>query len=393
MTRKSRITISLEGWYYLLMLGMVCIGAVVGGVNLLLVLAGMLAGPLLFGWWAVSVALRGLEPRRKLPHDVCVGDLLVVHVRLTNTRQKRGCWAVVVEEQIRRAAAAPATKTQTQTLRPRVLFSYVPAGESRDAVYRGRLDRRGRYELGPLRLSTRFPFGLFCRTTTVGQTDTLTVFPRLGRLTQAWVARHHEALTGTHRRERRHGNEGDFYGVRQWRSGDSRRQIHWRTSARMGQLVVCQLEQPRNCDVVVLVDLRHPEQPGPKDSEHVELAISFAATVVADLCRKAVGDVYLGTTADPTRLLHGPASAALMREMLEMLAIAEPGNAEPGSDHRWDELTDQVRCRIDRGTEIVLVGTRPTDPADVAQLGSLSGGHLRCIDASSDELSHVFQFE
>ena len=42
MTRKSRITISLEGWYYLVMLAMVCVGAVVGGVNLLLVLAGML---------------------------------------------------------------------------------------------------------------------------------------------------------------------------------------------------------------------------------------------------------------------------------------------------------------------------------------------------------------
>ncbi|MEE8452522.1 MAG: DUF58 domain-containing protein [Thermoguttaceae bacterium] len=382
MTRKSRITISLEGWYYLLMLAMVCVGAVVGGVNLLLVLAGMLAGPLLFGWWAVSVALRGLQPRRKVPHGVCAGDLLVVNVRLTNTRRKRGCWAVVVEEQIRRTAAA------AETLRPRVLFSYVPAGESRDAAYRGRLERRGCYELGPLRLSTRFPFGLFCRTTTVGGTDTLTVFPRLGRLTRVWAARHREALTGTHRRERRHGNEGDFFGVRQWRSGDSRRQIHWRSTARTGQLVVCQLEQPRNRDVVVLVDLRSPEQPGLNDAEHVELAVSFAATVVADLCRKVVGNIYLGTTADPTRLLHGPASAALMREMLDMLAVVEPG-----SDDRWDELTDQVRSRIDRGTEIVLVGTRKADPADVAQLGSLSGGHLRCIDASSDELSQVFQFE
>ena len=214
MTRKSRTTISLEGWYYLLLLAMVCVGAVVGGVNLLLVLAGMLAGPLLFGWWAVRGALRGIEPRRKLPHGVCAGDLLVVNVRLTNTRRRRGCWAVVVEEQIRREGF-PA-----DTLRPRVLFSYVPAGESRDAAYRGRLERRGRYRLGPPRLSTRFPFGLFCQTTTVGGTDTLTVFPRLGRLTQAWAARHHEALTGTQRRERRHGNEGDFYGVRQWRSGD-----------------------------------------------------------------------------------------------------------------------------------------------------------------------------
>ena len=106
-----------------------------------------------------------------------------------------------------------------------------------------------------MRLSTRFPFGLFSRTITVGETETLTVLPRLGHLTESWAARRLEAFAGADRRRGLAGPEGDFYGVREWRSGDGRRLVHWRRSARLDRLVVRQFERPRNRDVAVLLDL------------------------------------------------------------------------------------------------------------------------------------------
>ena len=174
-----------------------------------------------------------------------------------------------------------------------MLFPYVPAGQSRKGAYRGRLVERGRYQFGPVRLSTRFPFGLFSRTITVGESETLIVLPRLGRLTEGWAARRLEAFAGADRRRRRAGPEGDFYGVREWRSGDGRRLIHWRSSARLGKLVVRQFERPRSRDVAVVLDLWQPEPPAAEHLENVELAVSFAATVLADLCRKGGSNVYL----------------------------------------------------------------------------------------------------
>ena len=50
----------------------------------------------------------------------------------------------------------------------------------RQAAYRGRLARRGRYRLGPLRVSTRFPFGLFCHTLTLAESESLWCFPGWG---------------------------------------------------------------------------------------------------------------------------------------------------------------------------------------------------------------------
>ena len=290
MKLRRTTTICREGWYYLLVFAMIFGGALVREVNLLLVLAGMLAGPLLLSRFLAAQMLRGLTVRRRLPQGVCAGDLLVAHVTVGNTRTRLGSWAVVVEDSVRREPCEPESRRtrrgNPETVEAGVLFPYVPAGQSRKGVYRGRLTQRGRYRFGPLRLSTRFPFGLFRYTISLGSTTTLTVFPRLGRLTQSWMAHRHESFAGTDRREQRPGIEGDFYGVRPWRRGDSRRCVHWRTTARAGKLMVRQLEQPRNRDVAILLDLWQPEQPGTNHLENVELAVSFAATLVSELCRK-----------------------------------------------------------------------------------------------------------
>ncbi len=387
MRSQRRTTICREGWYCLLVLGMVFAGAMARDVNLLLLLAGMLAGPMILSWRAVAVSLRGLQVQRKLPRSICAGDLLVAGISLSNTRRKVGSWAVVVEEQIRRES----DRSPEEPITPAVLFPYVPAGQSRKGAYRGRLTQRGRYRLGPLRLSTRFPFGLLRRTITLGETDTLTVFPRLGVLTRRWAARRRVSIEGTNRRERRHGTEGDFYGVRQWRTGDSRRWIHWRSSARLGELVVCQFEQPRSRDLALLVDLWQPERPQPQHLENVELAVSFAASVVADLCRKGSSNLVLCASGSPPRCISGPASAPLLQDAMERLAVAE-GHSED----RLGELLDLAVNEIEPGTEIVLIGTRPVDPARLEALPAdparrAAVRRLRCVDTSSEKLSEYFR--
>ena len=212
---RRQTTICREGLYFLAIIALVSGGAVIKEVNLLLILAGMLLGPFLLNWRAVKANLRGLKVDRSLPLRISAGDVLSVDLNLTNTRKKLGSWAVVVEEQIQREArqwtqqSSPPAAAAAQCAVP-----VRPApDESRKGVYRGRLVERGRYRLGPLRASTRFPFGLFSRTITLGESETLIVLPRLGRLTQGWAARRREALAGTDRRRQQPGNEGDFYGV------------------------------------------------------------------------------------------------------------------------------------------------------------------------------------
>jgi uncharacterized protein (DUF58 family) len=316
---------------------------------------------------------------------------------------------VVVEEQVsRQGQEANGKPRREKPLRPAVLFPYLPAGQSRSSSYRGRLTERGRYRLGPLRVSTRFPLGLFNHTMTVGDEQTLLVFPRLGRLMRGWVQRHRQSFAGTNRREQRYGSDGDFYGVRQWAQGDSLGRIHWRTSARAGKLMTRQLEQPRNRDVALLLDLWQPEQTGRRDRENVELAVSFAATVVADLCRQGQSNIYLATRngraggagakggQSPAECAGGPASAALLQDLMEQLALIEGHNGDGAA-----ELFAAALERTGSAAELVLVSTRAVDPSDPQWLAGLALDparraavrRARVIDASSPELERYFKME
>jgi uncharacterized protein (DUF58 family) len=276
-----------------------------------------------------------------------------------------------------------------EAMRPGVLFTYVPPGGSLRGSYQGRLNRRGRYRVGPLRLSTRFPFGLVRRTITLNQCEMLTVFPRIGRLTRRWVSRQRPSFAETRRRELRRGLEGDFYGLRPWRSGDGLRRVHWRTSARLGELVVRQFEQPRSRDVVLLVELWQPEQPRQEHLESVELAVSFAATLTADLCRRAGGNVSVDVTGPPGRSVSGPASTALESDVMERLAVARAETHD-----RLPELLARATSRLGTDAEVILISSRFIDLDDRQRFATIRPDRLRtirCIDASSDELFNLYQ--
>ena len=389
MATSRRTTLCYEGWAYLAVLAAVLAGAVIREINLLFMVAGLMAGPALFSWRLAVATMRGLAVRRRLPRAVCAGDMLVVELELENSR-RRGAWAVVAEEQIR-----PEAEPAAPPVRPRLYYSFVPGGRSQVRAYRGRLNRRGAYRLGPVRLWTRFPFGLVRRTVEAGATDRLVVFPRLGRLTRRWVNRRHEAFEGSQRRERRYGRtQGDFYGVRPWRRGDSRRWVHWRASARHGTLVVRQFEQYRNRDVAVLADLWQPRDPGPQHLDNVELAVSFAATIVTDLCRKGGSNVMLAVTGPAPLRVSGPASALVLQNAMEGLALAE---AHP--DDRLPQLLAAALDEVEPGTEIVLLTTRPVDVLDPQRFAAVwadparraAARRLRCFDTSDPSLADYFQ--
>jgi hypothetical protein len=156
MILKRKTTLCLETWYYLVVMGFILAGALLREINLLIVLFGMLLGPLLYNWRAVIVTMRGLVVRRRTPEAICAGDLMVVDLEVQNTRRLWSTWLLTADDAIRRAGDPPGTPPR----RASVLFSRIPPGATRRCAYQGRLTVRGKYEFGALGLSTRFPLGL-----------------------------------------------------------------------------------------------------------------------------------------------------------------------------------------------------------------------------------------
>lgn len=140
--------------------------------------------------------------------------------------------------------------------------------------------RRGLVPLDDLRVLLTDPFGLLQRCRKVSAAPaTLTVLPRRYRLRPLQLAGNARFQLGGEVLANSIGQSGEFLGLRDYRPGDSLRQIHWRSWARLGRPIVKELEDNFFPRYGLVLDTF----PGPGDEllfeEAVSLAASFAATL------------------------------------------------------------------------------------------------------------------
>lgn len=349
MPTRHRTSLCHEGWYLLLLLAAVLVWALLRENNLLLLVAGLMTGTLLVDWRMSVATLRQLEVRRRIVSGTPAGSWVKVEVEVRNGRRRLGSWAVVVEDRVlRKTGLQP-----NQPLRPKLMFLYVPAGRAVRQTYEVCVPQRGLHTLGPLRISTRFPLGLVQRSVWLDEGGELLILPRLGHLRQAWIQHCPPVPHGARGAQRPGYTPGDFFAVREWQSGDSVRWVHWRSTARHRQLVVRQFEQPGERQLAVLLDLWQPSRPAAEHAARVELAVSFAATLVADFCRSR-GPALLAIAAAQTVCLAGRAAGVFSHEAQVALALAEASHEAPLAE-LWSEA---VRRAGPHG-ELVVISTRP----------------------------------
>jgi uncharacterized protein (DUF58 family) len=251
------------------------------------------------------------------------------------------------------------------------------------------LTERGRYRLGPLRIWTRFPLGLVRHTRWLDDKAEIVVCPRIGCLKAPTRQIEREALTSGTQARRRGVTEGEFHGLRDWRGGDSQRWIHWRTTARRGDLVVRQFEQEQHEDLTLLLELWRPERPTAEDNSRVELAIRYAATVLEDASRRGGARLTLRSTGSPAIDCRGQASSGLFAEMLRALAVVEPDSS--------DELTALVNRTVAEersGARMLVITTRPPTSIEPWESPATSSrqiaGRVERVSVASDTFDALF---
>jgi uncharacterized protein (DUF58 family) len=231
-------------------------------------------------------------------------------------------------------------------------------------------ERRGVVVVGPLRVTRRDPLGLAGAARNHGGTVQVWVHPRTVPLlaVPVGVAR---SLDG--RVDKVPHGTITFDALREYVIGDELRKVHWRTSARVGQLMVREdLDTSLPRIVVLLDDRRTPYRDltgdGSASFESVcEAAASvLVAAVHADLAVELLlvsGDRAVGTAA------HRAAGPADTRPMLDRLAEATP-NAK---DDLLDLATKRLRQHKLGDTLIYLTGSGRPD--DLAPVGALAPGY------------------
>jgi uncharacterized protein (DUF58 family) len=391
---NQRQILTREGFIYFV-IGIMLLAAGMGQqVNLILLVFTLSAGPWVASIFGYRTVLRKLDVLRRLPAYVFSGDPLTIDYTLENGRRWFAALALFIEDSL---TPVDRSVSGTALLQPRVFFARVPGGQRARMRWQSSSPKRGRYVLHDLDLGTRSPFGLVEHRVTVAIPDQILVYPKVGHLTRRWYQLHRQAIENrSGQRHDRSAQQVEYHGLRDYRSGDSPRWIHWRTSARVGELMVKEFEQQNEQDLAILIDPWLPRTKAASEQrEAIEQAISFAATLCLESCRHQGRRLVLGWTGAAPGVRQGPASVKLLHELLEQLAMMKPT-----SEGGLAELFDVMPPAALREALLVIVSTRPLNLIDEAERSSrFSGNSARSLlgrvltfNSSQGDLASLFQF-
>ncbi|MDK1475586.1 DUF58 domain-containing protein [Streptomyces sp. 549] len=188
--------------------------------------------------------------------------------------------------------------------RPRFVLDRVEPGGRREVSYRVRSDLRGRYPLGPLQLRLTDPFGMVELTRSFSAYDTLTVIPRVEALPPVRLAGESSGYGDGGLRALALAGDDDMI-PREYRHGDDLRRVHWRSTARYGELMVRREEQPQKARCAVVLDTRRSAWSGSGPDSPFEWAVSAAASVVMHLVERGYGVRLVTDAGSPAPGLDG----------------------------------------------------------------------------------------
>ena len=443
----EEIRITPEGWIYLLILGFIGVGAVLRNVNLLILMSGLMIAPLLVNWRLGVLWLKTLTAERTLPEQLYARHLASVLWKCHNA-SNLSAWSVEIYDDVRLAsgadlanagdeesnlAAAVATTrrdTVTETGRrmpaipwrrwlgrflgvrtgifqqfnARLSLPRITPHRSELASYRVYFTRRGHYHIGPALLTTRFPFGLISSRILISSEIGFWVAPALGHLTSEWNRRFRSTVLGSEATKRRRSLEEDeFFGLRPWRAGDGRKHIHWRSTAKFGQPIVKQHEQPENRDFAMVLDLQITARQlsGTSSDNHsaeqaaCETLLSFATTTLVGLAPLVHGKFAMAICGQQNAICCSHNHRELLNQIMRQLAIAEPSTAP-----ELVEALQSVSRFVANNTPIFVISTRPqpnfsdltsTPPPDSrSNFQFLSELSLEWVEVTSPEFKRWF---
>jgi uncharacterized protein (DUF58 family) len=287
----------------------------------------------------VATGLFGLTVGQKTL--LSIGGLLVILPLLSllaasRTRYRIRCWreinpgrvpageAASVTVRLKNASRLPtglllAEDTVPYSLgaRPRFVLDKIEPAGSRSLKYSIQADQRGKYSIGPLHLRVADTFGLVKLGSVAAPPANLVVTPAITRLPRTALAGTWLGEGGTRASTAAAAGEDDVV-PRAYRDGDELRRVHWRSTARHGELMVRREEQRWRNRAVLFLDSRGTAHGGRGLSSSFEFAVRAAASIGVHLAREGIDGQFVtdaGTVEAP---------GSFEDVLLDTLAVIKP---------------------------------------------------------------------
>ncbi|HYF66054.1 MAG TPA: DUF58 domain-containing protein [Herpetosiphonaceae bacterium] len=329
------------------------IGGLSSNISFFYYLTYVLLGLLVVAYlWAWS-NLEGLEMERESSASRAqVGESVRERLTLYNTWFLPKLWV-----EVRDHSDMPSHGTG--------FVSYLPGKGRRRWMLRTPCTLRGKWTLGPVSVHSGDPFGIFRLAKQVNLTHEIIVYPATIELPKFQLPSA-ELLGGQDLRSRSFQVTPNVATIRQYAPGDSFNRIHWRSTARTGQLMVKEFELDPTADVWLVLDMEerfHHAQPGaivpaaiaamhgriaiPAATE--EYAVTLAASLARHLLRlnRNVGMISCGQQRD---VIPPEREARQLYKILEPLAMLHAKG-----DTSLAELLAAESSRFGRNSSLLII--------------------------------------
>ena len=245
------------------------------GNNLLYLLAGGFYSVLLVSYVLSSITIKELRVQRDAPHAVHRHQPFASTIQIENPKRIFPACSLRVEYEGLPGVAQG-------------FAIYVPARTVTSIRITETQPRRGVFTLPPIRMVSAFPFGLVQARKTFPERREVVVYPRVTTL-RAVTMESHSGSGDASLTTRADGSE--YFSLREYVAGDDIRRISWRASARLGTLIIKEMEQESLRFVTVAFDARYDASldveadsrpPNADDlfEQSVELAASMALSLL-----------------------------------------------------------------------------------------------------------------
>lgn len=268
--RGQRILPTLTGYTLIIMAIGMGMAAYNASSNILFIALSLLLSSLIVSGILSWLNFRGICWRILADPPFRVGEECHVRIEVRNNKRylpSYALWFQVEAQQARKRQVIPLGKRLEPQGVVQLDFSFVP-------------EQRGREKIRLTGVISHFPFGFLRKTLPGGAPEELIVWPRrvAYRFSHAGAALLHFSGTVINRA----GNGSEVINLRDYRHGDSHRQIHWKASARLQTLVVQQFGSEHQAGFILEVQagaaLWHK-------NEQFERLCSFVSTLADDLYR------------------------------------------------------------------------------------------------------------
>ena len=253
-----------------------------------------------------------MEIKRHLPLRVYENDIVTVRLSIRN-RIPLLDQSVEMKEIF--GAAEPKRREKTFLLH----------GLSRGSLsfsYQERCFKRGKYKIGPLEVKVFEPFGLFCSRKKIAVYSDLIVYPQTFQIRRLPYVLGPRAPRFGQQTTRISGDYEEFFGIREYRHEDGWRRIHWKSTARLQELMVRHFEQSSQWKAMVALDAQSSANVGYGRDTTFEYSVKIIASLLKYLMYKNASFGFMASTENPFYL---PEAKGLdhYQKILDELAVID----------------------------------------------------------------------